>query len=113
MSIAEDAGEVVRDAPRPDAAPTPAGRFPVRVERGIDVLIGGLLAAATFFVHDVRYMLTVPLWTDAWIRISRVVGELESSSPAGTLVATLFTRPAAVTVTVLVPAAFSPVPKYT
>ena len=89
MSIAEDAGEVVRDAPRPDAAPTPAGRFPVRVERGIDVLIGGLLAAATFFVHDVRYMLTVPLWTDElWVAISTRLPlhdllRVTSSSPPG------------------------------
>jgi hypothetical protein len=45
--------------------------------------------------------------------MSRVVGEVERSSPAGTVVAVLFTRPAAVTVTVLLPAVFSPVPKYT
>ena len=36
-----------------------------------DLVLAGLLAAATFVVHDVAYMLSAPFWTDeAWVAVS-------------------------------------------
>lgn len=55
----------------------------------VDVLLAGLLWAATFFVHDVGYLLRLPFWTDeAWVAISTKVPlaqtlQVSASTPVG------------------------------
>lgn len=55
----------------------------------VDVLLAGLLWAATFFVHDVGYLLRLPFWTDeAWVAISTRVPlsqalQVSASTPVG------------------------------
>jgi hypothetical protein len=67
--------------------PLPAGRL--MAGRVLDVLLAFLLGAATFVVHDVPYMFSLPLWTDeAWVAISTKlplteVLKVTTSTPAG------------------------------
>jgi hypothetical protein len=54
-----------------------------------DVALGGVLAVATFFVHNVGYMLSLPFWTDeAWVAISTrlplgQLAKVTASTPIG------------------------------
>ncbi len=57
--------------------------------RFLDVLLASLLGAATFVVHDVPYMFSLPFWTDeAWVAISTKlpvsqVLKVTTSTPVG------------------------------
>ncbi|MDQ2740017.1 MAG: hypothetical protein M3Y35_15655 [Actinomycetota bacterium] len=55
----------------------------------LDMLLAGLLALATFLVHDVGYMFSHPFWTDeAWVAIStrlplHQITQVTASTPIG------------------------------
>lgn len=59
---------------QPTQAPAPsrkAARLSAYRLRRVEFLVGGLLAAAVFFVHDTPYMLRHPYWLDeAWVIVS-------------------------------------------
>jgi hypothetical protein len=64
----------VQDASVPEAGPQQTRRrwrLRLTPSRRLDVLLAGLLALSTFFVHNVSYILSAPFWNDeAWVVIS-------------------------------------------